>query len=111
GDRLMQRLSLEDQVNSATAQHGRAAGHRALADGRAAMRAGGQLALAAPPQPRASSVDPSAAPSLSAHRIGSGSRPGAAAGPPSGPKNVPGAPRRSGSSHSARPPQPGSAAG
>eukprot|EP00930_Biecheleria_cincta_P089443 TRINITY_DN7874_c0_g1_i2.p1 TRINITY_DN7874_c0_g1~~TRINITY_DN7874_c0_g1_i2.p1 ORF type:complete len:376 (-),score=57.25 TRINITY_DN7874_c0_g1_i2:140-1267(-) len=40
GDRLMQRLQLEDEVNTVTFQQGKAAGHLALAAGRAAMRRG-----------------------------------------------------------------------
>lgn len=40
GDRLMQRLQLEDEVNTVTFQQGKAAGHRALAAGRAAMKRG-----------------------------------------------------------------------
>lgn len=40
GDRLMQRLQLEDEVNTVTFQQGKAAGHLALAAGRAAMKRG-----------------------------------------------------------------------
>lgn len=40
GDRLMQRLQLEDEVNTVTFQQGKAAGHLALAAGREAMKRG-----------------------------------------------------------------------